>query len=743
MGLEVGTLSVRLNAELNELQTGLTRSASMVKGYSAQVEGYLQSHREEWTRMGKAASLALSATAYAFARMAKEAANYADEIQRAARGTGLSLQMIQQLKYAAEISEGSLEGMVKIIAKLASASADAVGGNEKAADAFKILGISATDSNGKLRPGIDLLFELSDKYKGGKITAEQFAAALDLVGMRGASSYLPMLAEGSARLKELMSQSEKYGNLTDEQINSLDKYGDELARINKTMMVFKAGIAEDLLPLMPMLQRQILRTSEGWAGWNIVLDTILIKFIQLADGFDILGAKAALMNPFGHKFMGMTASEWLAGADTGAKQVNNLEADIKAQQAKIQALYKNIQGIKDYDPNAPVPKPGPGGLSDEGDLDSELSAQKALREEKEKLAKEWYLEVIRMTDGETAYKLAALEIERKEIQDKYASDKQVLADYASYYKLKVAEINAEPEKKLQEEKGKLLKEWNLDVIKMTQGETAYKIAALEEERREIEKKFGKDKQTLDAYTVYYKTKLGEIKNTKSDMVSEFIGAFEWKPANILAGGGREFGRQKTLDDVTKELDALKKLSDKAAQGLTIPVDYGPVPPQPFIPPLPAMVIPVEYGTPPSSIFSKISTPEGYDVKPPTIPEITGLTVPVDYDVTKPKSGGWDEKESKKMYDRLYNVPGQLYSGGWGDIEAERNKELTEELNKILSRAIERNPLGMLRADNFKTQMPIVNQQGNVTTLQLTVHVQGRSELHGEIDRQLDRLEICN
>lgn len=539
MGLEVGTLSVKVIAELRELQSGLQRGASMVKGYSAQVEGYLQAHREQWMQIGKQALVAATVVAYAFQRMAKEAAAYADEIQRAARGTGLSFQAIQQLKYAAEISEGSLEGMVKIISKLTSASQDAVGGNEKSIAAFKMLGISAADSQGKVRPGLEIMYDLADAYKGGKITAEQFAAALDLVGMRGASSYLPMLGEGSARLKELMTESKKFGNLTDAQIASLDKYGDEMIRINKTMMVVKSGIAEDLLPLFPMMQRQILRTAEGWAGWNIVLDVSLLKIYQFAEGLNRIWAMVAKANPFGHEFMGNTEAQWTAMADQAEQQQAWLSGDIKGQQAKIVELNKQIGLVKDYNTASGT---GPGAIPELPEGDTELSAkEKALLEEKEKLLKDWHLEVIRMTDGETAYKLAALEIERKEIQNKYASDKQVLADYASYYKLKVAEINAEPEKALQEEKGRLLKDWHLEVIKMTQGEAAYKLAALEEERREIEKKFAGDKQALDAYAIYYKNKFGEIKDTKSDMVSEFIGAFEWKPSSILAGGGREFG----------------------------------------------------------------------------------------------------------------------------------------------------------------------------------------------------------
>src|SRR5436190_8025803 len=122
--------------------------------------------------MGLAAAVALGA-------MAKHAADAGDEANDASKRLGVTTQAIAGLKLVTDQSGTSFEALSIGMGKLAK---DASSGGEK----LKELGISVTDSNGKMKPMDQLLGEVSDKFAGMKDGTVKTAEAINLFGKTGA-----------------------------------------------------------------------------------------------------------------------------------------------------------------------------------------------------------------------------------------------------------------------------------------------------------------------------------------------------------------------------------------------------------------------------------------------------------------------------------------------------------------------------------------------------------------------------
>ena len=421
--MDLGTLSVKVRADLQDLYTGLQKSDAYIRSYSTRAGRYMDEHAEQWKQIGKQALITATAVGWALERMASSAAAYGEEILAASKATKLSVEMVQALRYAAEQEESSFDGVQRLIYKLTLASANYVKGNEDTVNAFDMLGISATDAYGKIRPGLDLVYDLSDAYKGGKISGEEFAAALELIGFRQAKEVLPLLAAGSNRMRELIAESTKYGNLTKEQIRTLDDYSDEVKKMNKELMLVKENVAEGLIPVLKVLESLALSTGIAFDGLtqfaldaDIALDGMALTLLDVAIGYrEIMHAwKEYKSTRLGSPFSSEAERQLYA-------------AEAESEWLKIQELKRKEEGLGE-------------------DIKRKQDAQRKI-------------------ETETAQKEKAL-----------------------------AEIVIFPQK------GK-------------PSPVAQEI-----------------KDETDA-----------SKKAKDDLVSEFIGAFEWKPSALLAGGGRDFG----------------------------------------------------------------------------------------------------------------------------------------------------------------------------------------------------------
>src|SRR5262245_48046499 len=159
---------------------------------------------------------AATATAGALFGIAKVAADYGDKINDARQRTGLMAQDLAALKYAAEQSGTSFEGVTTGLKQFAKAAYEASTGGKEQAEAFQMLGIQVKDATGHIRPIKDLLNDVASRFAFMPDGIEKTALAMKLFGKSGAD-LIPLLNEGSTGLAKLTAEAKKFGLVIDDE----------------------------------------------------------------------------------------------------------------------------------------------------------------------------------------------------------------------------------------------------------------------------------------------------------------------------------------------------------------------------------------------------------------------------------------------------------------------------------------------------------------------------------------------
>lgn len=122
-------------------------------------------------------------------------ARVGDEFFKLSQKTGVSVEALTALKYAADLSDLSTEGLTKALQKLSVAMFDTQINGEEGSAALKALGVSATDMNGQIRPTEQVLLDLADKFSSMPDGADKAALAVKLFGKEGLA-IIPLLNQG-------------------------------------------------------------------------------------------------------------------------------------------------------------------------------------------------------------------------------------------------------------------------------------------------------------------------------------------------------------------------------------------------------------------------------------------------------------------------------------------------------------------------------------------------------------------
>lgn len=202
-----------------------------------------------------AAGVAGAGALIGIALNASEAAASIDDV---AQRTGLSAKTLQEFKHAAEMSGTSMEVVEKSAVKLTSTMGKYATGNKETVEAFKQLGVSATDSKGKLKSTDEVFPELIQKLAGMTNETERNALSMKLLG-KGAVELGPLLNEGAAGVTALKDEAHAMGLVMgDEQVKAGAKFDDTLTVVKAAMGAMVAKIGNEVLPIVQKMLEWIM-----------------------------------------------------------------------------------------------------------------------------------------------------------------------------------------------------------------------------------------------------------------------------------------------------------------------------------------------------------------------------------------------------------------------------------------------------------------------------------------------------
>lgn len=194
--------------------------------------------------------------------------------------TGAAVEDLSRLAYAANVSHVSFEELDVGLQRLArNLEMAATGGSKQVSDALKALGLSATDSQGKLRSLPDMLVDIAGKFQTMPDGTTKTAIAMDLFGRSGAQ-LIPMLDRGKAGMQEMMAQSDALGNtMTEKGVKSAVQYEDAMVRFHAAIDGLGRSIATSLMPSLSNLADELTKNASdahkaenGFSGLKSAID---------------------------------------------------------------------------------------------------------------------------------------------------------------------------------------------------------------------------------------------------------------------------------------------------------------------------------------------------------------------------------------------------------------------------------------------------------------------------------------
>jgi len=189
-----------------------------------------------------------------------EIARLGDTFDKMSKRTGFAVDTLQKLQHAAELSGGSLGDIEMALRRLQAAQVDAGAGLKTYTREFDRLGIDIKDSEGNFKDTTELLFEMSDAMNELDTDAERTAVAMKILGRSG-TKLIPMMAEGSGGIREMMQEMRDLGGVMGEDlVNASRDFIDNQRRVDVMLQSVKMSIAKAFLPAMN-------KTIEAFTAW--------------------------------------------------------------------------------------------------------------------------------------------------------------------------------------------------------------------------------------------------------------------------------------------------------------------------------------------------------------------------------------------------------------------------------------------------------------------------------------------
>lgn len=265
----LASLTVNLLAQTGRFTQPIQQAARTVERFDRQAERMQNTLRqvEGATSAARSRLLAMSA---AVAVATKQATAYAGAITAVHQQTGLAIESVQGLRYAAQQSNTDIKTLEMGLRSLVRRAAEAEQGNESFAKGFRRLGVDVRDAHGRLKDTETLLMDIADGAANMATEAEASAALMLVMGDAG-RRLVPFMRQGADGIRGWMDEAVRMGIVAEEHVVvALDTLGARLTTTGNRFGAISRDIAYRFSPA--------INVALGWVN-------------QLIDGFFDLSAE--------------------------------------------------------------------------------------------------------------------------------------------------------------------------------------------------------------------------------------------------------------------------------------------------------------------------------------------------------------------------------------------------------------------------------------------------------------------
>jgi len=283
---------------LADIWINVLGDASKLKGALGKAESHVSSFSEKVGKIGKVATAAGLVVVGALGTIITKTAKVGDQFDKMSLRTGVAVEDLSALAYAADISGTDIGTLEKGLKGLTKVMDDASMGIGEGMEAFEFLDIAVTDSEGKLRSTVDVLKEAATKISAVEDPTKQAALAMDLFGARAGPQLLPLLKEGEGGIEELMNKAKELGiTMTTEAATKAAEFTDRMTDLKGSLAGAGRTIGDVLIPaVIPLIEKvtEIVGKVVAWTKENPELVATITKVAGVVGGIAAVGGPILL-----------------------------------------------------------------------------------------------------------------------------------------------------------------------------------------------------------------------------------------------------------------------------------------------------------------------------------------------------------------------------------------------------------------------------------------------------------------
>lgn len=284
----IGALRVTLGLDSAQFEAGSKRAQAQAKGLGSSIEKTLMAPRAAVTALtGVLGTLASALALQEFVGAAKRAFDYADAIADLSDRTGASTRMIQEFRYAAQLSGSGVETADVALEKFSRTLGLAQSGSNAQIKLFRSLGVTSRDFDTAFRQTLDGLSRLPT-------IQQRNAASLQIFG-KSAATLVGLMGQGTRGYDELARAAHNLGIVLDEDvIRNAGQANDKLDQMKMIMDAqFANAVAQNTDAIMELADAFVrlgtsvldtLRALQNFGAEKILTSPMIARLQSLATG---------------------------------------------------------------------------------------------------------------------------------------------------------------------------------------------------------------------------------------------------------------------------------------------------------------------------------------------------------------------------------------------------------------------------------------------------------------------------
>lgn len=257
--MAIATLSIDIVAKLANLERDMGKAAHIAEKNAARMESAFAGVKTSLAAIGSVLTVG------AFAGMVRGVADAGDQLAKLSTRTGIAVEELSKLQYAASLSDVSNEDLSTSLGRLNKVLGEAADGSKEATEALSRFGIPPGALNAS-----EAFSVIADRVKN---TADQtkIASAMNDIFGRSWQTLMPLVKGGSEGLKDAGDELERMGGvMSGELAEASEKFNDNLTKIERSLDSLKI---QTLGPVVSGLETLTSRFNEAakaaggfWSG---------------------------------------------------------------------------------------------------------------------------------------------------------------------------------------------------------------------------------------------------------------------------------------------------------------------------------------------------------------------------------------------------------------------------------------------------------------------------------------------